>query len=122
MSDKPYALSAEALAAIAKARTEAELEAIAVEYLGRKNGRISSLLSSIGKLEPAQRAALGQSANEAKKAIEEGMAARRAQLEGERLADIAELGDSAGKLHAAAEEWVAAHASEGRPHGGAVAE
>jgi len=90
MSDKPDALSAEALAAIAKARTEAELEAIAVEYLGRKNGRISTLLSSIGKLEPAQRAALGQSANEAKKAIEEGMAARRAQLEGERLADIAE--------------------------------
>jgi phenylalanyl-tRNA synthetase alpha chain len=89
MSDTS-ALSAEALAAIAKARTEAELEAIAVEYLGRKNGRISSLLSSIGKLEPAQRAALGQSANEAKKAIEEGLAARRAQLEGERLADIAE--------------------------------
>jgi phenylalanyl-tRNA synthetase alpha chain len=90
MSDKPFALSAEALAAIAKARTETELEAIAVEYLGRKNGRISSLLSSIGKLEPAQRAALGQSANEAKKAIEESLAARRAQLEGERLADIAE--------------------------------
>src|SRR3977135_2500177 len=90
MSDKPDALSAEALAAIAKARTEAELEAIAVEYLARKNGRISSLLFSIGKLEPSERAALGQSANEAKKAIEEGLAARRAQLEGERLADIAE--------------------------------
>jgi phenylalanyl-tRNA synthetase alpha chain len=89
MSD-PSALSAEALVAIAKARTEAELEAISVEYLGRKNGRISSLLSSIGKLEPAERAALGQSANEAKKAIEGGLAARRAQLEGERLADIAE--------------------------------
>lgn len=83
-------LSAEALAAIAKAQSAAELEAIAVEYLGRKNGRISSLLSSIGKLEPAERAALGQSANEAKKAIEEGLMARRAQLEGERLADIAE--------------------------------
>lgn len=87
---EPSALSAEALAAIAKARTEAELEAIEVEFLGRKNGRISSLLSSIGKLEPAERAALGQSANEAKKAIEEGLEARRAQLEGERLADIAE--------------------------------
>jgi phenylalanyl-tRNA synthetase alpha chain len=89
MSDSS-GLSAEALGAIATARTEAELEAIAVEYLGRKNGRISSLLSSIGKLEPAQRAALGQSANEAKKAIEDGLTARRAQLEGERLADIAE--------------------------------
>ena len=89
MSDSSE-LSAEALAAIAKARTEAELEAISVDYLGRKNGRISGLLSSIGKLEPAQRAALGQSANEAKKAIEQGLAARRSQLEGERLADIAE--------------------------------
>ena len=36
MSD-PSALSAEALAAIAKARTEAELEQITVEYLGRKS-------------------------------------------------------------------------------------
>jgi phenylalanyl-tRNA synthetase alpha chain len=89
MSD-PSKLSAQALAAIAKASTEAELEAIAIEYLGRKDGKISSLLSGIGKLEPAQRAALGQAANEAKRAIEAGLAARRAQLEGERLADIAE--------------------------------
>jgi len=89
MSD-PSALTAEALEAIAKARTDAELEAIALEYLGRKNGRISSLLSGIGKLDPAERAALGQSANEAKKAIESALAARRAELQVERLADIVE--------------------------------
>jgi phenylalanyl-tRNA synthetase alpha chain len=89
MSD-PSALTAEALAAIAKAPTDAELEAIALEYLGRKNGHISTLLSGIGKLEPPERAALGQSANEAKKAIEAALARRRAELQVERLADIVE--------------------------------
>jgi phenylalanyl-tRNA synthetase alpha chain len=89
MSD-PSALSGQALAAIAKAQTRAELDAIEIEYLGRKSGQISSLLSGIGKLDPAQRAALGQAANEAKKAIEAALATRRAELEGARLADIAE--------------------------------
>jgi len=37
----------------------------------------------------------------------------------ERLAEIAELGDRADKLYTAAEEWTTAHASEGRPDGGA---
>ena len=89
MSD-PAALSAEALAAIAKASTDAELEAIALEYLGRKSGRISTLLSGIGKLEPAERARLGQAANEAKNAIDGALVARRAELKTARLADIAE--------------------------------
>ncbi len=89
MSD-PSALSGQALAAIAKAQTTAELEAIEMEHLGRKNGKLSSLLSGIGKLEPAERARLGQAANEAKKAIEAALAARRGELEGARLADIGE--------------------------------
>ena len=37
----------------------------------------------------------------------------------ERLAEISELGDRADKLYTAAEEWTTAHASEGRPDGGA---
>ena len=89
MSD-PSALSSEALAAIAKAQTEAELDTIALEYLGRKSGRISSLLSGIGKLNPAERAKLGQAANEAKNAIEAGLAARKDVLKAASLADIAE--------------------------------
>src|ERR1700682_3641289 len=86
----PSALSSAALAAVAKAQTEAELEAIALEYLGRKSGRISTLLSGIGKLEPAERAKLGQAANEAKDAIEAGLATRKAELKVARLADIVE--------------------------------
>jgi phenylalanyl-tRNA synthetase alpha chain len=89
MSD-PAQLAKDALIAIASARTDAELEVIAVEYLGRKNGRISSLLSGIGQMAPADRAALGMAANDAKRAIEAGIATRRAELEGARLADIAE--------------------------------
>ena len=89
MSD-PSSLTKEALAAIAKARTEGELETIALDHLGRKSGQITRLLAGIGQLAPAQRASLGQSANEAKRAIEAALANRRAELEGARLADIAE--------------------------------
>src|SRR5258708_33214859 len=89
MSD-PSALSGQALAAIAKAQTTTELEAIEMEYLGRKSGKLSSLLSGIGKLEPAERARLRQAANEAKKAIEAALGTRRAELEGARLWDIPE--------------------------------
>jgi phenylalanyl-tRNA synthetase alpha chain len=86
----PSSLIKEALAAIAKARTEGDLETITLDYLGRKSGQITKLLSGIGQLAPAERAALGQSANEAKRAIEAALASRRAELEGARLADIAE--------------------------------
>ncbi len=89
MSD-PSGLTKEALAAVAKARTEGELETISLDYLGRKSGQITKLLTGIGQLPPAERAALGQSANEAKRAIEAALANRRAELEGARLADIAE--------------------------------
>jgi len=89
MSD-PIALSRQATAAIAKAQRVEELEAITVDYLGRKSGQISLLLAGIGKLEPAERAALGQAANEAKRAIEAALAERRAQLETSRIADLAE--------------------------------
>jgi phenylalanyl-tRNA synthetase alpha chain len=89
MSD-PKALTSQALKAIGKAHTDEELEGIEVEYLGRKSGHISSLLSGIGKLQPAERAALGQAANEAKRAIEIALAARRAELEAARVADLAE--------------------------------
>ena len=89
MSDSAN-LTQEALAAIAKAHTEGELETIALDYLGRKSGQITRLLAGIGQLEPAQRAALGQSANDAKRAIESALTSRKAELEGARLADIAE--------------------------------
>jgi phenylalanyl-tRNA synthetase alpha chain len=89
MSD-PAELTKEAVASIAKAKSGGELDAIALDYLGRKSGQVSRLLSGIGQMDQAKRAALGQAANEAKRTIEDAIAARRAELEGARLADIAE--------------------------------
>jgi len=86
----PSALTAEAIAAIGKARTATELERVEVEYLGRKSGRVSKLLEGIGALSPEERAALGKAVNEAKRTIEEALSARRSQLEASRLADLAE--------------------------------
>jgi len=86
----PADLTLQAQAAIAKSNREEELEAISVQYLGRKSGLITGLLSGIGKLAPAERAALGQAANEAKRAIEDALAARRSELEALRIADLAE--------------------------------
>ncbi len=83
-------LSQQALSAIAAAAGEGELEQIAIDYLGRKNGRLRRLLSGIGKLAPDDRVTLGQAANEAKRAIEAALATRRHELEDERIADLAE--------------------------------
>jgi phenylalanyl-tRNA synthetase alpha chain len=83
-------LTAQALAAIGRAQSNDELANLELEYLGRKNGQISRLLSGIGRLAPAEKAQLGKDANEAKRAIEAALGARRAELETARLADLAE--------------------------------
>src|SRR5439155_1095335 len=83
-------LTTEALAAIGRAPSEDDLARIEQEYLGRKNGQVSRLLSNIAQLPPAEKASLGKAANEAKRAIEAALAARRAELETARLADLAE--------------------------------
>jgi len=83
-------LTTEALAAIGRAPSEDDLARIEQEYLGRKNGQVSRLLSNIAQLPPVEKASLGKAANEAKRAIEAALAARRAELETARLADLAE--------------------------------
>ncbi len=83
-------LTAEAAAAIGRAQSNDELARIEQEYLGRKSGRLSRVLANIGQLPPAEKATLGKDANEAKRAIEAALAARRAELETARLADLAE--------------------------------
>ncbi|HEV2477030.1 MAG TPA: phenylalanine--tRNA ligase subunit alpha, partial [Candidatus Dormibacteraeota bacterium] len=86
----PSALTAEALDAIARAQTSQDLDRLETEYLGRKSGRVSKLLEGIGSLGAQEKAALGKAVNESKRAIEAALTARRAELEGARLADLAE--------------------------------
>ena len=80
--DTLKALETEALAAI-KAATDADtLEALRIAYLGRKEGRISSLLRGLGALDVSERPAVGADANRVKEALQEALEERAGELAG----------------------------------------
>ncbi len=71
------ALQDEALAELARATEEATLEAWRIRWLGRQDGRASSLLRGV-KDQPAEaRAAYGAAANALKRALDDALAARQ---------------------------------------------
>jgi len=72
------------LAAAAQADSDEALEQVRIQYLGRK-GRFSTLTPRLPLLPPEERPRVGELINESKRAIEEAVAARSAQLARERL-------------------------------------
>jgi phenylalanyl-tRNA synthetase alpha chain len=74
------ALLREAREAIAAAATSQALQEIRARYLGKK-GTVSELLRGIGGLSPEERKRAGDAANQAKRTLEEWVAARRSELE-----------------------------------------
>jgi phenylalanyl-tRNA synthetase alpha chain len=84
-------LEGEALQAIAAAEDSDALEDVRVRYLGRKDGRISSILRGLGGLEPGERPAVGQEANRVKGVVAEALAGREAALAGPASADAEDL-------------------------------
>jgi phenylalanyl-tRNA synthetase alpha chain len=78
-------LSADALKAIASAASLERLETLRVELLGRK-GALTLQLKGMGTLPAADRPAAGKAINEAKQAVSDAIAARRAHLEAAALA------------------------------------
>jgi phenylalanyl-tRNA synthetase alpha chain len=62
----------EALEAIKKADSEEKLEALRVQYLGRKS-EFGLLMRELKNIAPEERSAIGQLANDAKKAIEQAI-------------------------------------------------
>ncbi|MFL5827039.1 MAG: phenylalanine--tRNA ligase subunit alpha [Thermoleophilaceae bacterium] len=70
--------------AIAGAGSVAELEDLRVRYLGRK-AELTSVLRSIGELPPEQRGPVGQGANAVRRALEEQLDSRGAELEAAEL-------------------------------------
>ena len=91
MKERLAALSERALALIAAAGSEPELEAVETGVLGRK-GELATLMRGIGELPAEERAAFGARVNEAKGRLEQALAGRRSALVGERL--DAELADT----------------------------
>ncbi len=75
------ALETQALDAVAQAASAEAVEAVRIDYLGRKEGRISAVLRGMGRLDPGERPAVGAAANRIKAGLEEALDARLADLD-----------------------------------------
>src|SRR5215211_2200004 len=84
MKDRIDELQAQGTAAIAAAPDTAALEDARIAYLGRK-AELPNLLRGVAQLAPEDRGAVGRAANEARKALEAAVEARRTELEREEL-------------------------------------
>ena len=77
-------IEAQALAQVRAASSLAELEDARVAHTGRRS-RLAAILAGIGGLPADRRGEVGKAANAARRAIEEALAARGEELEGEEL-------------------------------------
>ena len=69
-------LREKSLGAIAAAETAEELDALRVQYLGKK-GELTAILKQMGKLSAEERPVMGQLANEVRAAVEETLEERK---------------------------------------------
>jgi phenylalanyl-tRNA synthetase alpha chain len=95
MNERISELRAAGEAAIAEAPGTAELEEVRVRYLGRK-AELPNLLRGVAQLPPEERGVVGRAANEARRALEDAIEARAAQLDAAELdarlaADVADV-------------------------------
>jgi len=70
----------EALVAIASASSEDALEAVRVEFLGKKRGRLKDLQSLLGQATVDERPLLGKAFNEVRTEVESALKSRQAAL------------------------------------------
>lgn len=75
------ALETEALEAVSASKDSGALEKIRVQYLGRKEGKISGILRGLGTLAPEERPAVGAEANRVKGRVQGALDERTAALE-----------------------------------------
>jgi phenylalanyl-tRNA synthetase alpha chain len=81
------ALEHEARAAVARAADARALEQVRVEYLGRKDGRITAVMRVLAELPAEEKPAAGAAANRVKAAIAAQLEARARALESEAADD-----------------------------------
>ena len=84
MIERIEQLRAQAQQEITAAASGAEVEELRVRYLGRK-AQLPQMLRGVAALEPEQRGAVGKAANEARRALEQSIEARAAQLDGNEM-------------------------------------
>lgn len=85
MREKLLQIKADAEEKLALIKSDDELEAFRVQFLGKK-GALTAVLRSMGSLSPDERPKIGQLANEVREAIEQDISSRRAQIEAAKLA------------------------------------
>ena len=86
MKEQLAKIRSEALAAFAQAPDSAALDALRVQYLGKK-GELTAVLKQMGKLSAEERPAMGQLANEVRAALEQALEEQGKQLEAKALED-----------------------------------
>ena len=85
MKEQLEAIRAGALAAIGAAGNTGELEALRVQYLGKK-GELTAVLKQMGKLSAEERPVMGQLANDVRAALETAIESRSDALAQEAMA------------------------------------
>jgi len=91
MLEEIQKIAALAQKAIEAARTEDDLRAVELEYLGRK-GQLTMFLRTISDLSPEEKATIGKSGNETKKNIEALLAEKYFATKEAELGNLAETG------------------------------
>ncbi len=84
MKEQLATIRQQALSALEAAGSAQELEALRVQYLGKK-GELTSVLKMMGKLSPEERPAMGQLANSVREALETAIEERGRVLEAQAL-------------------------------------
>ncbi len=79
MKEQLEAIRKQALEAVAGTQAGSELEAVRVQYLGKK-GALTAVLKQMGKLSPEERPVMGQLANEVRAELEKAIEVQSASL------------------------------------------
>lgn len=81
MKEKLDGLKAAALASLKAVSDKQALEAWHVEYLGRKQGKVTEVMKSLGSLSIEEKRTMGPLANQVKQALETAFAGKQADIE-----------------------------------------
>jgi len=84
LTDNLQQLTDAAQQALSAAEDERSLDAVRVQYLGKK-GELTGLLKTLGQLEASERPAAGAQINEAKAQVQQWLEARKSQLSAAQL-------------------------------------
>ena len=86
MKEQLEAIRQKALEAIAESDATAKLEAVRVQYLGKK-GELTAVLKQMGKLSPEERPVMGQLANDVRAKLEEAIESQKSVLAEKAMAE-----------------------------------